>query len=116
MLAHDDAQVERRMRHMALTVSTSVWTWTQSAGVQTVDGYVLLALSETGAAGAAAVSDGYGLPLDVVYPALHRLTDRGYVLEEHRHHRLTAEGQRIVADFDRDERLDRFITQEGGMS
>jgi hypothetical protein len=115
MLAHDDAEVGR-LRHMALMVSTSVWTWTQSAGVKPVDGYVLLALSETGGAGASEVSARSGLPLDSVYPALHRLTDRGYVVEAHRRHMLTPAGERLVADFDRDEHADLSIMQEEGMS
>jgi hypothetical protein len=115
MLAHEDAEVGR-LRHMAMLVSTSVWTWTASAGVEPVEGYVLLALSETGGAGAAEVSTRSGLPVGAVYPALHRLTDRGYVLEEHRRHRLTAEGERLVADFDRDEQVDLTIKQEEGMS
>jgi hypothetical protein len=110
-----DAEVGPHLRHMALVFSTSVWRWTQTVGLGVADGNVLLALSETGGVGGAAVSTRCGLPLDVVYPALHRLTDRGYVLEEHRHHRLTAEGQRLVADFDR-VCADRFNAQPKGMS
>src|SRR4051812_28524439 len=115
MLAHDDAGVGRHLRHVALTVSTSVWMWTRSAGVQTVDGYVLLALSETDEAGATEVSNRSGLPLDVVYPALHRLTDRGYVLEERRRHVLTDDGRQLVADFDRFS-ADGSIAPTKGMS
>ena len=95
-----DAEVGPHLRHMALVFSTSVWTWTTTVGLGVADGNVLLALSETGGVAGAAVSTRSGLPLDVVYAALHRLTDRGYVLEEHRHHRLTAEGQSLVAEFD----------------
>jgi hypothetical protein len=100
MLAHDDAQTGRRLRHQALVFSASVWKWTETVGLRVEDGNVLLALSETDGMGAPAVSNRSGLPLDVVYAALHRLTDRGYVIEEHRHHRLTAEGQRLMAEFD----------------
>jgi DNA-binding MarR family transcriptional regulator len=101
MLEHDDPEAGRRFRDEALTVSTSIWTWTQSAGLGIAEGPVLLALSETDGGGATAVSARSGLPLDTVYPALHRLTDRGYVVEQHRRHRLTVDGQRLVADFDR---------------
>jgi DNA-binding MarR family transcriptional regulator len=101
MIAHEGSEVGRRLRDEALTVSTSIWTWTRSAGLGIAEGPVLLALSEIDGAGASAVSDRSGLPLDTVYPALHRLTDRGYVVEEHRRHSLTADGQRLVADFDR---------------
>ena len=100
MLAHEGHEVGRRIRDEALTVSTSIWSWTQSAGLGIAEGPVLLALSETDVSGASAVSARSGLPLDVVYPALHRLTDRGYVFEEHRQHRLTAAGQRLIAKFE----------------
>jgi hypothetical protein len=101
MLAHEDTDFGQQLRHVALTVSASVWTWTQAAGLELADGNVLLALSETDGASATAVSSRSGLPIDAVYPALHRLTDRGYALEEHRHHRLTAEGQRVISQFER---------------
>ncbi len=109
MLAYHDTEVGGDLRHMALVFSTAVFRWTQAVDLRVADGNVLLALSETGGTDAAAVSARSGLPLDVVYPALHRLTDRGYVLEEHRRHRLTAEGHRLVAEFDP-------ITQTKGMS
>jgi Sugar-specific transcriptional regulator TrmB len=100
MLAQDGSEVGRRIRREALTVSTSIWAWTHSAGLGIAEGPVLLALSETEGAGASAVSARSGLPLDTVYPALHRLTDRGYVVEEHRRHWLTADGQRLVTEFE----------------
>ena len=115
MRAHEGPEGGRRIRDEALTVSTSIWTWTQSAGLGIAEGPVLLALSEIDGARASAVSARSGLPLDTVYPALHRLTDRGYVLEEHRRHRLTAEGQRLVADFDRFS-ADGSIAQTKGTS
>ena len=100
MLAHEGHDVGQRIRHEALTVSSSIWTWTQSAGLGIAEGPVLLALWETDGSGASAVSALSGLPLDTVYPALHRLTDRGYVVEEHRCHWLTPAGRRLVADFE----------------
>jgi hypothetical protein len=100
MLAHEDPDVGQRLRDEALTVSKSIYTWTQSAGLGIAEGPVLLALSEIDGSGASAVSARSGLPLETVYPALHRLTDRGYVVEEHRCHWLTAAGQRLVADFE----------------
>jgi hypothetical protein len=115
MLEHEQTGVGRGLRHAALTVLSSVWAWTQAAGIDVADGNVLLALSETGDVGAAAVSTRSGLPLDVVYLALHRLTDRGYAIEEHRHHRLTAAGHRLVADFDR-VTASLSITETKGMS
>ena len=100
MIAHEGSDVRRRLHHEALTVSASIWAWTQSAGLGIAEGPVLLALSETDGGDASAVSARSGLPLDTVYPALHRLTDRGYVVEEHRLHRLTAAGQQLLADFE----------------
>jgi len=101
MLEHADTEVGGRLRRVALAVSTSVFVFKRKAAYEIADGIVLLAVSETNGMRAAAVSTRSGLPLDVVYPALHRLTDRGYALEEHRNHSLTVEGQRLVAEFDR---------------
>jgi hypothetical protein len=100
MLAHDDTNLAGELRHTALVFSTSVLRWTKTVDLRVADGNVLLALSETGGTDAVAVSARSGLPLDEVYPSLHRLTDRGFVLEEHRRHMLTAEGHRLVAEFD----------------
>jgi hypothetical protein len=119
-----DAEVGRDLRHVALVISTSLWRWTQPVGLGVTDGNVLLALSETGGGvRAAAVSARSGLPLDVVYAALHRLTRRGYVHEEHRQHKLTDAGRGLVADFDRAERTgaerfsaNRSIPSTKGMS
>jgi hypothetical protein len=108
--------VGRHLRRVALVVSTSVCAWTHAADLRVADGNVVLALSETGdAVPAVEVSTRAGLPVEAVYPALHRLTDRGYVLEEHRRHRLTAAGQRLVADFDRFS-VARSIPQTKGTS
>jgi DNA-binding MarR family transcriptional regulator len=41
-----------------------------------------------------------GLPLDVAYPATHRLRGRGYLREEHRKFALTEKGQELVASLD----------------
>src|SRR3954471_13046145 len=100
MFAHEETEAVRSLRKEALTISTLIYSWTQSAGLGIAEGPVLLALSETDGSGAAAVSARSGLPLDTVYPALHRLTDRGYVVEEHRCHWLTAAGQQLVAEFE----------------
>ncbi len=88
-------------RRVALTVSALVWTWAETAGLEIVEGHVLLALSATsGPVGASDVSSEIHVPLGHVYPALHGLTDRGYVYEQHRRHGLTAAGRRLVAAFD----------------
>src|SRR3954469_4916746 len=115
MFAHEEPKAGRSPRDEALTVAPSIWAWTQSAGLGIAEGPVLLALSETDGSGASAVSARSGLPLGTVYPALHRLTDRGYVVEEHRCHWLTADGQRLVADFDRFAATGS-ITQTEGMT
>ena len=41
-----------------------------------------------------------GLPLDVAYPATHRLRGRGYLREEHRKFALTEKGRELVASLD----------------
>ncbi len=88
-------------RHVALIVSTSVWSWVQAAGLEVVDGHVLLALSAiSDPAGATEIADQSQLPLGTVFPAVHRLMDHGYVHEEHRLHGLTDRWRELVAEFD----------------
>jgi DNA-binding MarR family transcriptional regulator len=91
----------------ALTASTVVWTWAQRAGLRLDDAHVLLALADMGGpVPATDITTRCGFSLDLVYPALHRLTDRGYVYEEQRRHGLTDEGHKLIADLDRAEQND----------
>jgi hypothetical protein len=96
-----DEGVEQRIRRVALMASTSVWTWVEEAGLEIVDGHVMLALSTIpGPVGAIDVSAQSRMPLNAVYPALHRLTGRGFAYEVRRLHALTDRGRALVADFD----------------
>ena len=90
-------------------VSTSVWTWVQAAQLEIVEGHVLLALAGTDhPIDALEIAARSRLSLDAVYPAVNRLTGRGYTLEEHRLHGLTDCGRRLVAEFDRSDDLARW--------
>jgi hypothetical protein len=46
------------------------------------------------------LADLAGFPLDVAYPATHRLRGRGYLVEERRQYSLSQQGQEIVATLD----------------
>ncbi len=95
-------ELERRLRGIALAVSTSLAAKADAAQLRLVDAHVLLALSEPDrATDAIELSVGSGVPLDVVYPALDRLMGYGYVYEERLLQRLTDAGQVLVAALDR---------------
>src|SRR4051794_19710995 len=96
-----DDGVEQRSRRIALMVSTSVFAWAEAAGLEFVDGHMMLALSSmSGPVDAIDISACSSLPLDTVYPSLHRLTDRGYAYERHRRHALTDRGAEMITEFD----------------
>jgi DNA-binding PadR family transcriptional regulator len=41
-----------------------------------------------------------GFPLDVAYPAIHRLRGRGYLREERRRYSLSPQGRELVSKLD----------------
>ena len=64
---------------------------------------LLLALAVKAEDGPTAISELAelaGFPLDVAYPATHRLRGRGYLVEEGRRYSLSQEGQELVAKLD----------------
>ena len=107
-------ELERRLRGIAVIVSSFVGSWAASAQLQLVEAHVLVALADADrSTDAIELSAGSRVPLDAVYPALHRLTGRGYVHEEHHRYSLTAAGHLLVAALDRARRegIQSYIAQ-----
>ena len=77
--------------------------WAEESGMSFEDLRLLLAVavkSDDGPAPISELADLAGLPLDVAYPATHRLRGRGYLSEDGRLYALSAEGQEVVAKLD----------------
>ena len=101
-----DALVEAlsaRLRLVDVVAWQRIATWAEEAELSFEDLRLLLALAQTMDDGPAPVSelaDLAGLPLDIAYPAVHRLRGRGYLREEHRSYALSEHGQELVAMLD----------------
>jgi len=92
-----------RLRLMDLIGWQRIATWAAQSELSFEDLRLLLALALKADEGPAAVSelaDLAGFPLDVAYPATHRLRGRGYVREEERRYSLSRQGQDLVAMLD----------------
>src|SRR6185503_6809791 len=85
-----------RLRRMDLVGWKRIAAWAEESGMSFEDLRLLLAVavkSDDGPAPISELADLAGLPLDVAYPATHRLRGRGYLSEEGRLYVLSAEGQ-----------------------
>jgi DNA-binding MarR family transcriptional regulator len=92
-----------RLRLIDLVGWQRIATWAEQSELSFEDLRLLLALALKIDAGPAAVSelaDLAGLPLDVAYPATHRLRGRGYLREQRRQYSLSQRGQELVARLD----------------
>jgi DNA-binding MarR family transcriptional regulator len=92
-----------RLRRMDLIGWREIATWAEQSELSFEDLRLLLALAvkmEDGPAAISELADLAGFPLDIAYPATHRLRGRGYLLEEGRHYSLTEQGQELVARLD----------------
>ena len=92
-----------RLRLMDLVGWQQIATWAEQSELSFQDLRLLLALAVKMDDGPAAVSelgDLAGFPLDVAYPAVHRLRGRGYLREERRQYSLSQQGQELVAKLD----------------
>jgi DNA-binding MarR family transcriptional regulator len=75
-------------------------TWAEESELSFEDLRLLLALAfkmDDGPASVSELADLAGFPLDVAYPATHRLRGRGYLHEERRHYSLSDQGRELVA-------------------
>jgi DNA-binding MarR family transcriptional regulator len=101
-----DALVEAlatRLRRMDLVGWQRVATWAKQSELSFEDLRLLLALAlkiDDGPATVGELGDLAGFPLDVAYPATHRLRRRGYVREERRRYALSEQGRELVARLD----------------
>jgi DNA-binding MarR family transcriptional regulator len=92
-----------RLRRMDLVGWKRIAAWAEESGLSFEDLRLLLACALKVNEGPAAVSelaDLAGFPLDIAYPAIHRLRGRGYLSEEGRHYSLSQEGRELVAKLD----------------
>jgi DNA-binding MarR family transcriptional regulator len=75
-------------------------TWAEESELSFEDLRLLLALAfkmDDGPASVSELADLAGFPLDIAYPATHRLRGRGYLHEERRHYSLSDQGRELVA-------------------
>jgi DNA-binding MarR family transcriptional regulator len=92
-----------RLRLIDVVAWQRITTWAEQSELSFEDLRLLLALTSKMNDGPAAVSELAelaGLPLDVAYPAIHRLRGRGYLREERRRYALSPQGQELAAMLD----------------
>jgi DNA-binding MarR family transcriptional regulator len=93
-----------RLRLIDVVAWQRIATWAEQSGLSFEDLRLLLAFAfkmDDGAATVSELADLAGFPLDVAYPATHRLKGRGYLREERRgQYSLSQEGQELVAELD----------------
>jgi DNA-binding MarR family transcriptional regulator len=92
-----------RLRLVDIVAWQRIAMWAEESELSFEDLRLLLALAAKMDDGPAAVSelaDLAGFPLDVAYPAIHRLRGRGYLREERRRYSLSQEGRELVATLD----------------
>ncbi|HET8822295.1 MAG TPA: hypothetical protein VFM57_12160 [Thermoleophilaceae bacterium] len=92
-----------RLRLVDIVAWQRIAMWAEESELSFEDLRLLLALAAKVDDGPAAVSelaDLAGFPLDVAYPAIHRLRGRGYLREERRRYALSQEGLELVATLD----------------
>ena len=105
-----------RLRAIDVVSWQRVATWAEESKLSFEDLRLLLALAfkiDDGPAAVSKLADLAGLPLDVAYPATHRLRGRGYLREEGRHYSLSEQGRELVAMLDtaRREGIQAYIDQ-----
>ena len=92
-----------RLRVLDLLGWQGIAAWAEESGLSFEDLRLLLALAvkmEDGSAPISDLAELAGFPLEVAYPATHRLRGRGYLREEGRQYSLTEEGKELVAQLD----------------
>lgn len=105
-----------RLRRMDLVGWQRIATWAEQSELSFEDLRLLIALAfkmDEGPATVSELADLAGFPLEVAYPATHRLRGRGYLREERRQYSLSQEGQELVAMLDaaRREGIEAYVDQ-----
>jgi DNA-binding MarR family transcriptional regulator len=106
MVTATDPLVEafaQRLRVMDLVGWKRIAAWAEGSELSFEDLRLLLALAfgmDKGPASVSELAELAGLPLDVAYPATHRLRGRGYLREERRRYSLNEQGREAVAMLD----------------
>jgi hypothetical protein len=105
-----------RLRRMDLVGWQRIAAWAEQSELSFKDLRLLLALAfkmDDGPASVHELADLAGFPLDVAYPATHRLRGRGYLREERRRYSLNEQGQDLVAELDaaRREGIQAYVDQ-----
>jgi DNA-binding MarR family transcriptional regulator len=89
-----------RLRVADVVAWQRVATWAEESELSFEDLRLLLALAfkmDDGPASVSELADLAGFPLDIAYPATHRLRGRGYLHEERRRYSLSDQGRELVA-------------------
>jgi DNA-binding MarR family transcriptional regulator len=92
-----------RLRMVDIVAWQRIATWAEESELSFEDLRLLLSLAakmDEGPATVSELADLAGFPLDVAYPAIHRLRGRGYLREERRRYSLSQEGLELVATLD----------------
>jgi hypothetical protein len=92
-----------RLRVLDLVGWQRIAAWAEESGLSFEDLRLLLACAlkvNDGPVVVSELADLAGFPLEVAYPAIHRLRGRGYLHEEGRHYTLSREGKELVAMLD----------------
>jgi DNA-binding MarR family transcriptional regulator len=105
-----------RLRRIDLFGWQRIAGWAEQSELSFEDLRLLLALAvkmDDGPAAVGELADLAGFPLDVAYPAIHRLRGRGYLDEERRQYSLTQQGRELVASMDgaRREGIKAYVDQ-----
>ena len=96
-------EIASRLRVMDLVAWQGIATWAEESDLSFEDLRLLLALAVKRDDGPVAISELAelaGFPLDVAFPAIHRLRGRGYLVEEGRRYALSEEGRELVGKLD----------------
>jgi DNA-binding MarR family transcriptional regulator len=92
-----------RLRLMDLVGWQRIAAWAAQSELSFEELRLLLALAfkmDEGAASVHELAELAGFPLDVAYPATHKLRGRGYLREERRRYSLNEQGRELVARLD----------------
>ena len=116
-------EIASRLRVMDLVAWQGIATWAEESELSFEDLRLLLALAvkrDDGPAPISELAELAGFPLDVAFPAIHRLRGRGYLVEEGRRYALSEEGRALIGKLDAVHRegirayVDRLSTEERG--